>query len=191
MAVNNSEIREQLEREKLQADIANAEASTRDLDRSDMSRPTFWIGVATALIAVFGVFLQAYLSKNEYVLASIQKERAEIDRRLAESERDNLQKQQVVLKDELARLDVVIKNLNTRKENIQTEVTQLQQVRAALSTVVPNASQSDRFVPVPADAKPNDFLRDMLDGWWQGASIRAIHWVDQADRRGWELTEAK
>jgi hypothetical protein len=97
--------RDELELQKLRAEIASANATAREMSRSDMSRPTLWIGIATAVVAVLGVGVQAYLSNNEYVLASIQKAQAELDTNVALADRGRLQTQLAALKGELERLD--------------------------------------------------------------------------------------
>jgi hypothetical protein len=181
----------ELERLKLLAEIDHLREQTRDLRRSTYRTPTFWISVATALVAIGGVFIQAMWSKNEYTLAKIEKEQAILAQSKAEDDLNRLNQQQAVLKGELATLNGILERLRHGKSNAETEIAGLERLRSFLSDLVPGEHSIDRFSPIPTASTPNKHLHELLNGWWSGAEIQAVRRVKTTEKDGWALSEAK
>lgn len=140
--------REELELRKLELEIDS-------LERPQTKTPTFWIGVASAVVAVVGVFAQNYLSNIQAAQAKLDKTEAERDRDKARADTESLSKQRDALRTERDQLttsnqQLVAANaqLDAERRNRETKLAQL--LDAARST--PATAQSQQLASAAAAA---------------------------------------
>jgi hypothetical protein len=117
-----------LELEKLQAEIDN-------LKRPWWQNPTFWVAVATTLIAFFGVVVQYVRSSNEYQLAEIGRQRALLETERAERLQEKYRSENGTLQVENAKLERERTQLQGQRTQLLNQIVQareqLQQIPAS------------------------------------------------------------
>lgn len=140
--------REELELSKLALEV-------RHLQTPQTRTPTFWISVATALVAVIGVFAQNYLSNIQAAQAKLERAQAEQARDDAKRDIEELGKRRTALENENVKLLTSNKELTLENQRLDAErknsKDQLASVLAA-SKSTPAGGQSQQLVSALANA---------------------------------------
>jgi hypothetical protein len=133
------ETRETLELKKLQVEITKTQAEIKDLEHSFFARPTSWIAIASAVIAIGGTLGQSYLTKIE-VANSVHKvqeaeddaktKTATADKRVRDAELQvaRMTAQRAAAEKEFAKLQV---RINEAKQDFDRRSELLKELRAA------------------------------------------------------------
>lgn len=175
--------KDELEIEKLQAEISHLHESIKDLQKPAFYRPAFFISFTTALVAIAGVFLQYQFSEVQFKVSELND--LKLQQQIEEKE---VELQQV--SSEIGAFGSLVDAIRGGEIDPENVVTELEQYRQGVNVALSQAYPSDRFARIPPGSDPIEFLTTLLlTGYWSQADVLAIRRINTPDRNGWSLSE--
>jgi hypothetical protein len=144
---------EEFQKEKLRLEI-------EALKRPFFRLPTFWLGFASAVVAIVGVFAQSYLSRIEKARAELLTEKANKELKDIEARRDLTRKETEDLRNTVTALRGEVETLETTKRNLTGRTESLV---AAVAAAPP--STVDNSVKAAAKSAENSLFSVALYGF--------------------------
>lgn len=114
---------------KLRWEIDKLKAETKNLTRPWIHNPASWIAIVTTVIAVGSVLFQAIKSDYEYRRSEIKLEQAKLEIVKAEDKSEKL-------KDEVARVEMTLNQLNDQRQSASAELALLEEQSKKLKDLV-------------------------------------------------------
>jgi acyl carrier protein len=179
-----SPAREVLEQEKLQVEITQ-------LKRRFFERPTFWLALATVLLAVPGVFLQSQISSFKVEKAEYQLQRKSDELARKEGELKEVQSGLSQAKDDLAHARVSHQQLATLSSELRFSISDLNANAARLVGFGILKSETPVFfyfvdytVPdaIGSQVRARNLIAEAWNSWIVNTSFLTVRMVDDKRR---------